>query len=106
MDSRNKHITSLIKSAIYNKNPQAEIILFGSRARGQETKDSDWDILILLNTPYVDRETEKEYREELFDVELETGQAISTFVFSKQDWETKHSVTPLFHNIQREGIHL
>lgn len=73
---------------------------------GKKIRTRDWDILILLNTPYVDRKTEKEYREELFDVELETGEAISTFVFSKQDWETKHSITPLFENIQRDGVRL
>ena len=97
---------NLIRSAIHEKNPEAEVILFGSRARGQENKVSDWDILILLNTPQVDRETEKEYRDALFDVALETGEAISTFVFSKQEWETKYSITPLFQNVQKEGIRL
>lgn len=94
MNLHSQRIANLIKSAINNKNPQAEVILFGSFARGQESKDSDWDILILLNIPHADRKTEKEYREELFDVELETGQPISTFVYSKQDWETRHSGTP------------
>jgi predicted nucleotidyltransferase len=97
---------NLIRSAIHEKNPEAEVILFGSRARGQENKVSDWDILILLNMPQVDRKTEKEYRDALFDVALETGEAISTFVFSKQEWETKYSITPLFQNVQKEGIRL
>lgn len=87
MNKSKQHILKLIKAAINRKDPEAEVILFGSRARGQENKNSDWDILILLNIPYVDRKTEKEYREALFDVELETGEAISTFVFSKQDWK-------------------
>lgn len=106
MDKKKQQILKLIKSAINKKNPEAEVILFGSRAREQEKKNSDWDILILLNIPFVDRKTEKELREEMFEVELETGEAISTFVFSKNDWETKHSITPLFENIQRDGIHL
>ena len=88
------------------KDPDAEIILFGSHARGDARQDSDWDILILLNKPTVSRTMEKEFREELFDVELETGQPISTFVFSKNDWEDKHSITPLYQNIKKEGIRL
>ncbi len=101
-----EEILTKIRKAIRQKDSEAEIILFGSRARGNENDKSDWDILVLLNKPTVDRELEKEYREEIFNVELETNQAISTFVFSKEDWETKHSVTPLYENVKSEGIRL
>ena len=106
MDANENHIVNLIKTKIYQKNPNAEVILFGSHARGEAHKDSDWDILILLNSLTVDRNTEKEYREELFDVEIQTGQPISTFVFSKYDWESKHSITPLYQNIKKDGVSL
>jgi predicted nucleotidyltransferase len=100
------YIKNLIRTRIKRKNPNAEIILFGSQARGDFNKDSDWDILILLNQFDVSRDTEMEYREELFEVELETGEPISTFVFSKTDWESKHKITPLYQNIKSEGIKL
>lgn len=87
-----------------HKNPDAEVILFGSHARGESHIDSDWDILILLNSFNVNRKTEKEYREELFEVELEVGEPISTFVFSKDEWESKHSITPLYKSVKRDGI--
>lgn len=106
MENDKANILSLIKAAIHRKNPEAEVILFGSRARGQEHKHSDWDILVLLDMSTVDRKTEKEYREALFDVELETGEAISTFVFSRQDWESRHAISPLFENIQKDGVRL
>ena len=106
MNVNEKNIASLIKSKIYKKNPDAEVILFGSHARGEARNDSDWDILILLNSVTVDRRTEKEYREELFDIEIEIGQPISTFVFSKNDWESTHSITPLYQNIKQDGISL
>ena len=87
-----------------HKNPDAEVILFGSHARGESHIDSDWDILILLNSFNVNRKIEKEYREELFEVELEVGEPISTFVFSKDEWESKHSITPLYKSVKRDGI--
>ena len=87
-----------------HKNPDAEVILFGSHARGESHIDSDWDILILLNSFNVNRKIEKEYREELFKVELEVGEPISTFVFSKDEWESKHSITPLYKSVKRDGI--
>jgi len=106
MNSKEKHIISLIKSKIREKDPDADIILFGSHARGTANEDSDWDILILVKTSDVSRKKEQEYRHELFEVELETGEPISTFVYSKSDWETKHSVTPLYYNISKEGIRI
>ncbi|HET7361505.1 MAG TPA: nucleotidyltransferase domain-containing protein [Salinimicrobium sp.] len=106
MNEIDQNTIELIRERIHKKNPEAEIILFGSRAREQENLNSDRDILILLNIPYVNRKIEKEYREKIFEVELETGEPISTLVFSKQDWIDRHSFTPLFENIQRDGIYL
>lgn len=106
MNQAEKDIIQRIKARIKQKNPLAEIVLYGSHARGQSHKDSDWDIIILLDQPNVNRLVEKEYRDELFDIELEIGEPISTFVFSKNDWEQKYHVTPLYQNIKREGIYL
>lgn len=106
MNVKEKHIIDLIRTKIHKKNPNAQVILFGSHARGDSHADSDWDILILLSELDVSRKTEMEYREEMFEVELEIGEPISTFVFSKTDWESKHFVTPLYKNIEAEGFSL
>ncbi len=106
MNLKEKHVTDLIKSKIHQKNPNAEVILFGSHARGDARIGSDWDILILISELDVSRNTEMEYREEIFEIELEIGEPISTFVFSKKEWETKHHITPLYQNIKKEGINL
>src|SRR4030042_5413315 len=100
--SRN-HIINLIKRKVKETDPKAEIILYGSRARHDENKGSDWDILILTHYPVSFRE-EQNFRHHLYDIELETGEIISTFVFSKTDWKQKHSFTPLYKEISREGI--
>lgn len=106
MNEEEKNIAGLIKAQVRKKDPSAEVILFGSHARGQANKNSDWDILILLNIPEVNRKLEREYRDVLFDIELEIEQPISTFVFSKTRWESLHVVSPLYLNIKREGVYL
>ena len=98
-----QEILEKIKSLIYGIEPKSEIILFGSRARGDEREDSDWDLLILVPKP-ADLKEEQKFRHKLFDLELEYGQSISTFVHSKEDWEGKYKITPLYHNIKEEGI--
>ena len=96
-------ILGKVKALVKTTDPEAEVILFGSRARGDAREDSDWDILIL--TPKtVTLKVEQAFRHKLFELELEYGQAISTFVYSKADWNDKHSVTPFYHNVEVEGI--
>ena len=102
----NQKIIQKIKKAVQLIDAKAQIILYGSRARGTARRDSDWDLLILVNKPIITSKDEQNFRHKLFDVELETGQAISTFVYSLKDWNTKMSVTPLYHNIKSEGIML
>src|SRR5947209_17254948 len=106
MNSREKKITQMIKAKIKQKDPEAEIILYGSHARGDARKDSDWDILILINKSQASHLLEMEYRNELYSIELETGEIISTYVFSKEEWKKKFWVTPFYENVTSEGIYL
>lgn len=101
-----KNITQKIKKAVGEIDSTAEVILYGSRARGDAKNDSDWDILILVNKPKVTFKDEKTFWHKIYDVELETEQCISPIVYAKKEWETKQSVTPLFRNVKQEGIPL
>lgn len=46
---RNQEILELIKTTARNYIADAEIMLFGSRARNDSTSDSDFDILIITH---------------------------------------------------------
>src|SRR4029077_19903990 len=99
MTEHEKRVTERIKAKIMEKDPTAEVILFGSHARGDATKESDWDILILVNKPNFERSMARAYREPLFDIELEIEEVITALVKSKDDWETRYVPTPLYQNI-------
>jgi len=106
MTKKESNIAKLIGLRIKSQDPRAEVILFGSHARGQANDESDWDVLILIDRPKSDRSIEEMYRNEMFQLELELGEPISTFVYSKDDWETKYVYTPLYKNIKSEGVKL
>lgn len=99
-------IISRIKETIHSKDPKAEAFLFGSRARGEAQPDSDWDILILVDSKKVTNDIEDTFRDELYDIELDSGQIISTFIYSKEQWNSSLRFSPLYTNVELDGIRL
>ena len=93
-----------IKSAIHDKDPKAVAYLFGSRARGSFRPDSDWDILILVDDNIVTNEIEDKFRDDFYDIEIESGQIISTFIYPKDYWKSILKYSPLYKNVNNEGI--
>ncbi|HBX50313.1 MAG: hypothetical protein A2275_18945 [Bacteroidetes bacterium RIFOXYA12_FULL_35_11] len=104
MDKKDK-ILIKIKKSITKEDSEAEIILFGSRARGDNTNISDWDILVLIDNNNTN-ELEDKFRNNLYEIELETGQIISTIVYSKNYWSNILKYSPLYNNVNKEGIRL
>ena len=103
---KKEQILLKIKNSIWREDPNAEIILYGSRARGTSSKMSDWDILVLTDKSANINETEDNFRNYLYDIELETGQVISTLVYSKDYWNNNLKFSPLYINVSNEGIRL
>jgi predicted nucleotidyltransferase len=103
MKRKTKYISQLIRTYVNSIDNDAEVILYGSRARGDERNDSDWDILILTDYS-VDMTQERKFRDKLYDLELETGEPFSVFVYSKSDWQTKQRITPFYYNVTHEGL--
>ena len=103
---KERQIIEKISKSIHDKDLTAEAFLFGSRARGDNRKDSDWDILILIDNNKVTNEIEDNFRDELYNIELESGQIISTFIYSKDYWKSALKYSPLYKNITMEGIKL
>jgi hypothetical protein len=47
---------------------------------------------------------EQKIRHSLYDLELMIEAPISIFVYTKEDWNSRMSVTPLYKNVIAEGI--
>lgn len=101
---KNKRILLKIKELVKKAEPSATVILFGSFARGQQNKNSDIDLLILVDNDKITYADEKRIKYPLYDLEFESGLIISPLILNRKDWESRHSVTPLYFNVQKEGI--
>lgn len=99
-------ILKRIRNGITKQDPKAEVYLYGSRARGDNRKDSDWDILVITPNEKITFDYESELRDPIVELELDSGEIISLLVYSKNDWIGKQSVSPLFTNVSKEGIRI
>jgi len=104
--AKKEQILQKLIGVINKTAPGSEMYLYGSQARGDVKKLSDWDLLILLNQQKISFDFETRLMDEFYDIELETGEIISPLIYSKADWNEKHSVTPLFEIINKEGVRL
>ena len=95
-----------VKEAILEIETNAEILLYGSRARGDSIEQSDWDFLILLDGKVDDKRIDK-IRHRLYELEWEFGEVISSIIRNKEEWNSMpFKSMPIHHEIEREGIRL
>jgi hypothetical protein len=64
------------------------------------------DVLILIDEKKVTNEIEDTFRDKLYNIELETGQIISTFIYPKDYWSNTLVYSPLYNRVKKEGIRL
>ena len=84
-----------------------ELIVYGSRARGDHRPDSDADVAVLLvgtHKPFLD--TKLKMSDAAYDILLDTGINISPLPVWLDEWEHPETyVNPaLLANIAREGV--
>lgn len=103
---RRQHIIDKIRQAFASTAPGAEVILYGSEARGEATPDSDIDLLVLLNREKVSYADEEHIVAPLYDIELSTGVLVSCRILPKHEWENRPFMTPFYNNVMRDGIRL
>ena len=101
---KKNNLLERIGQTIHDNDPKAEAFLFGSRARGDNRSNSDWDILILVDNKKVTNAIENKFRDKLYDIELDSGEIISTFIYPKDFWENYLKHSPLYKNVNKEGV--
>lgn len=99
-----KEFLEEIKQVVLSFDDKAEVILYGSRARGDYREDSDWDVLILTSRK-LDVNEEDDLRGSIYSVELKYLQPISTMIYDKETWED-WEVMPLYRSVTKDGVRI
>lgn len=80
-----------------------EVILFGSRANRNNTIDSDYDVLIIVNKHY-DAKYEEHIQDLCYDIDLKYDVIIDPHLLSSDELLTIRGKQPIFVNAINNGI--
>lgn len=95
-------VLNMIRSTVRAVEPDAESILYGSRARGDALPESDWDTIVILNKPPMPHQERYEIAYELWVKGQDVGEEINTLVYTKDLWND--ALPSLFkYNVREEG---
>lgn len=99
-----KQLLAELKRIVLERVPNAELILYGSAARGTREPDSDYDVLVLLRDP-LPTEEQDAIGYAIYDLELARGVVISEVFLSREEWEHGLiAVSPFRRNVESEAI--
>lgn len=93
-----------VKLAVSEMEPDAVIILYGSRAREDSQVQSDWDFLVLLDGPIDDERTDR-IRHRLYEIEWQSDEVLCCIVRNRHEWDSPlWKNMPFRKNVAHEGI--
>ena len=103
MSKEDRKILKKFKARIHERFSDARVWAFGSRARGEATWESDFDMLIVLSE--VDQKIDRWIRDIAWEVGFENYRVITTVLLDKVQFEHgPMSESTIVENILREGI--
>ena len=104
MTNKNRMILNQIKAVARETAPEGSlVILFGSRARGEAKKGSDWDILIVLPKERLMQSDYDDVSYPLVELGWKLNEQINPIMYTKKECES-YRITPFYENVLRDGI--
>lgn len=82
---------------------KGSVILYGSHARGDAHKGSDWDILILLDKESLSQSDYDNVSYPFVLLGCDIGEEINPILYTMEEWES-YGFTPFYENVKRDGI--
>ena len=87
--------------------PEGRVVLFGSRSRGDFSKTSDYDLLILMqkSTGSFSSDFDK-FGWPFIQQGMNYGQDVGVHIYSMEEWESYRNKSLFYYNVSKEGVEL
>ncbi len=99
-----KEVADAVKEVTLSADADASVYLFGSRARGDASEESDWDFLILTDTIQTEELAALLRSKVRTDVESRWHIAVSLIVKNRKLWEDDYAITNIYESIAEEAV--
>lgn len=81
----------------------SSLLLYGSRARGDNREDSDFDLVVLLDKDRQQLQDFTDYAYPFMEMGWDLGAEINPMLYTRKEWQERH-FTPFYQNVEHDKI--
>lgn len=96
-------ITKLFNTAMQVMPKGSKVWLYGSRARGTATEDSDWDLLLLVDKPAIEANDFNDIAYPFVLMGWDVGADISPQLYTYSEWKERE-ISPYYQNVEHDRV--
>ena len=102
-DKNDTMLSKLRSTAIRVMPKGSQVLLYGSRARGTATDESDWDLLLLVNQPAINANDFNDIAYPFVLAGWDSGEDVSPQQYTFAEWKERE-LTPYYKNVEHDKI--
>lgn len=102
--TNNSNILTQIQSLGKKVLPKgSSLLLYGSRARGDNREDSDYDLVVLVDKEKQQLQDFTDFAYPFMEMGWELGAEINPMLYTRKEWSQRH-FTPFYKNVEHDKI--
>ncbi|MCM1143018.1 MAG: nucleotidyltransferase domain-containing protein [Muribaculum sp.] len=107
MQKKDRILSEITRVArqMFSGGGDGRVYLYGSQARNEANKNSDWDLLIIIDDKLSSTDDFSKFAFPFAEIGWRFGEQITPIHFTKTQWEAQRN-TAFFNNVTSEAIRL
>jgi predicted nucleotidyltransferase len=81
----------------------SSVLLYGSRARGDNREDSDYDLVVLVDKDKQQLQDFTDFAYPFMEMGWNLGAEINPMLYTRKEWSERH-FTPFYKNVEHDKI--